>query len=128
MKNIKELALIVAEGTPGFHWDGSLFAFTDRLFAAYLAEQEPVFEVGFGWLDTLNIYPNGTKLFTAPPLPAIPDERIATLEQQVAELLFVLRDWDGLIQYNYSGSREAMSAMQQCAFDTKDILDKVKQP
>lgn len=87
-----------------------------------------MFEVGFGWLDTLNIYPNGTKLFTAPPLPAIPDERIATLEQQVAELLFVLRDWDGLIQYNYSGSRDAMSAMQQCAFDTADLLSKAKQP
>lgn len=55
-------------------------------------------------------------------------ERIATLEQQNAKLVVALKAWDALIQYNYSGSREAMSAMQQCAFDTKDILDKVKQP
>ena len=50
-------------------------------------------------------------------------QRIATLEQQNAELVAALRDWDGLMEYNYSGSREAMSAMQQCAFNTKDILD-----
>lgn len=54
------------------------------------------------------------------------ERRIKELEQQRDELLFVLRDWDGLIEYNYSGKREAMSAMQQCAFDTKAILDKVK--
>lgn len=55
-------------------------------------------------------------------------QRIATLEQQVAELVAALKDWDGLIKHNYSGSREAMSAMQQCAFDTADLLSKVKQP
>lgn len=55
-------------------------------------------------------------------------KRIATLEQQNAELVAALKDWDALIKYNYSGSREAMSAMQQCAFDTDDLLSKVKQP
>ncbi len=55
-------------------------------------------------------------------------QRIATLEQQNAELVAALNGWDALIKYNYSGSREAMSAMQICAFNTKDILDKVKQP
>jgi hypothetical protein len=28
---------------------------------------EPVFEVGFGWLDDATKYPKGTKLYTAPP-------------------------------------------------------------
>ncbi len=51
---------------------------------------------------------------------------IHRLEQQNAELVAALKAWDALIQYNYSGSREAMSAMQQCAFDTKDILDTIR--
>ena len=55
-------------------------------------------------------------------------QRIATLEQQNAELVAALKGWDSLIKHNYSGSREAMSAMQQCAFDTDDLLSKVKQP
>ena len=53
---------------------------------------------------------------------------LESLEQQNAELVAALKDWDTLIKYNYSGSRDAMSAMQICAFNTKDILDKVKQP
>lgn len=36
---------------------------------AALAEPqpEPVFEVGFGWLDDATKYPKGTKFYTAPP-------------------------------------------------------------
>ena len=57
-----------------------------------------------------------------------PSYLVRGLEQQNAELVAALKDWDALIKYNYSGSREAMSAMQQCAFDTDDLLSKVKQP
>jgi len=42
---------------------------------------EPVFEVGFGWLDDATKYPKGTKLYTAPPQrKSLTDEEIDNLE------------------------------------------------
>lgn len=50
---------------------------------AALAEPqpEPVFEVGFGWLDDATKYPKGTKFYTAPPQrQPLSDEQISGLE------------------------------------------------
>ena len=44
------------------------------------------------------------------------------LEQENERLREALRKWDALIQYQYNGSREAMSALQECAFETDAIL------
>ena len=142
--DIKELATLTAAEMDDVYLRNVpaivLEQYCTRLIAAYLAEQEEVVRVVDGggelhlpklqWVSANHSLetPIGSKLFTAPPLPAIPDERIATLEQQNAKLVVALKAWDALIQYNYSGSREAMSAMQQCAFDTADLLSKVKQP
>jgi len=42
--------------------------------------QEPVFEVGFGWLDDATKYPKGTKLYTAPP------QRKPLMEEELSRL------------------------------------------
>jgi hypothetical protein len=47
-------------------------------------------------------------------------------EQERDELLAVIEKVDSLIAYQYSGSQEAMSALQDAAFAAKDVLDKVK--
>ena len=41
---------------------------------------------------------------------------------EIERLRDVLRKWDALIRYQYNGSREAMSALQECAFETDAIL------
>jgi len=38
------------------------------------------------------------------------------------QALTVLKDWDALIKFQYSGSSEAMSAMQIVAWNTVDII------
>ena len=42
--------------------------------------------------------------------------------EETGRLRAALRKWDALIQYQYNGSREAMSALQECAFETDAIL------
>ena len=41
---------------------------------------------------------------------------------QSTKMRKALQKWDALIQYQYNGSREAMSALQECAFETDAIL------
>ena len=47
---------------------------------------------------------------------------ILHLRTALAEARDALTHWDALIRFQYSGSREAMSAMQECAFETDAIL------
>jgi hypothetical protein len=70
--NLDEIALKVADETRNLKImlnPEVIQDFAHRIVAE-LAKQEPVFEVGFGWLDTVNIYPNGTKFYAAPVIPA----------------------------------------------------------
>ena len=101
--------------------------FATRLIAFYLKEQEPD-----GWIDGegdpydqhgwgkkppkgwTTCEENSYPVFRAPPLPAIPDERISELEQQNAELVAAL-------ELIYSGSTPAK-------FIARLALAKVKQP
>jgi hypothetical protein len=38
------------------------------------------------------------------------------------QALTVLKDWDGLIKYQYTGSSEAMTDMQHAAWNTMDAI------
>ena len=49
-------------------------------------------------------------------------DRIAALEAENARLRELLLQWDALIKHQYSGSREAMSDMQEAAFTTVEAL------
>ena len=49
-------------------------------------------------------------------------DRIAALEADNARLREVLQQWDALIKHQYSGSREAMSDMQEAAFATVEAI------
>ena len=48
---------------------------------------------------------------------------IQELNKLNLQLIDALTSWDALIVHEYSGSREAMSEMQKCAFDTLDLLN-----
>lgn len=58
-------------------WDeASMRAYALAAVATYhekLTEQQPVFEVGFGWLDDATKYPRGTKLYATSMLQDKPD-------------------------------------------------------
>ena len=45
-------------------------------------------------------------------------------QNTIAKMQEALEHWDNLIEHQYSGSREAMSEMQYCAFETQEILAK----
>jgi hypothetical protein len=49
-------------------------------------------------------------------------DRIAALEAENARLRALLLQWDALIKHQYSGSREAMSDMQEAAFATVEAI------
>ena len=49
----------------------------------------------------------------------------ATVVERMREVLI---EWDALIQYQYSGSRDAMTDMQHAALRTKQILDELDAP
>lgn len=53
-------------------------------------------------------------------------EANARLITAAPELMVVVEAVDALIQYQYSGSQEAMSALQDAAFKAKDVLNKVR--
>ena len=57
-----KLAFAPADNRTAFYagWDAAL---RERLAQP---EQEPVFELGFGWLDDATKYPRGTKLYASP--------------------------------------------------------------
>ncbi len=132
--DIKELALKIAE-----EMGGNLYTLMDRcedfatrMIAAYLKEQEPD-----GWIDGegdpydqhgwgkkppkgwTTCEENSYPVFRAPPFPAIPDERIATIEQQNAELVAALK----VIAWN--ADMYLPATMRQVA---TEALSKVKQP
>lgn len=46
------------------------------------------------------------------------------MADEIERLREALRNWDVLIKYQYTGSREAMSALQACAFETDEILNR----
>ena len=132
--DIKELATLTAAEMDDVYLRNVpaivLEQYCTRLIAAYLAEQEEVVRVVDGggelhlpklqWVSANHSLetPIGSKLFTAPPLPAIPDERIATLEQQRDELLAV--------------AKKAAAHVKPTCCDLYDELEaaiaKVKQP
>ena len=49
------------------YWDGFNIGKREGRIEAEDSLAEPVFEVGFGWLDDATKYPKGTKLYIAPP-------------------------------------------------------------
>ena len=51
-------------------------------------------------------------------------DRLEAQAKEIERLREALRNWDALIQYQYTGSREAMSALQACAFETDEILNR----
>lgn len=51
---------------------------------------------------------------------------IAELQEQNAELVEALNNWQDTIKYQYTGSREAMSHLQHCDNETVKVLAKVK--
>jgi hypothetical protein len=42
------------------------------------------------------------------------------------QALTVLKAWDALIKYQYGGSREAMTAMQNVAWRTVDVIKDIE--
>ena len=48
--------------------------------------------------------------------------KLVAANDEIERLRALLRKWDALIQHQYNGSREAMSALQECAFETDAIL------
>lgn len=50
------------------------------------------------------------------------DDLVARLRAERAELRALLLRWDALIEHQYTGSREAMSDMMECAQMTAQTL------
>ena len=48
--------------------------------------------------------------------------QLAAAQAQRDELLAVVKDFDSLIQYQYTGSQEAMSALQTAAWAAHEVL------
>ena len=53
-------------------------------------------------------------------------EVIDRLKAQRDELLAILENVDALIRYQYTGSKEAMSALQQVAWEANEAIARVK--
>jgi hypothetical protein len=79
------------------------------------ARGEKILEDGEGYWD----------LFPASDDPDTANAN-ARLIRLSPELLEVVEAFDALIKYQYSGSREAMSALQDVAFRALDVLKAVK--
>ena len=43
------------------------------------------------------------------------------------QALTVLKEWDALIKYQFSGTSEAMNAMQYAAWHTEDVIAAIEQ-
>ena len=50
------------------------------------------------------------------------EAKLAAAQAQRDELLTVVKDFDSLIQYQYTGSQEAMSALQIAAWAAHEVL------
>lgn len=98
---IRAIALEVATTTDGFHWDGSLFAFTDRFLAAINAKAEPVaclkrdcIEFRKGMNDELfkqSLTDRGLDVFLHPAPEPVKMDAFAQEVKDADELLELLR-------------------------------------
>jgi hypothetical protein len=94
-------------------------AVTDAITALRAAieaqeKYEPVFEVGFGWLDTVNIYPNGTLLYTHPqPIPDGCKNDAARWNFVMATEPYALNLWNALPKNIYQQERHLNTAIDQ---------------
>lgn len=139
--DIKELATLTAAEMDDIYLRNVpaivLEQYATRLIAAYTEGQEPdesqnwkgmsgavawhlIDRHGEDWADIGNKMDAWLKANTAPPLPAIPDERIATLEQQRDELLAALVKAADFIQ-PYNVASELLEELDAA-------IAKVKQP